>query len=74
MALPQTSRTDSNVQRLAQARANQVTTEAAQQTRAARTVDDHATDQQDREMLMAMLGLEDGQANKGRARYLGPLN
>jgi hypothetical protein len=47
-------------ERLAKARANQEHGETLQRGRAVRVVDGHAIDSGDREMLIAMLGLDAG--------------
>ncbi len=49
---------DTGTQRLADARAARLREEDFQRDQATRTVDSHATGQEDRAMLMAMLGLD----------------
>ncbi|MEV4319430.1 hypothetical protein [Actinocrispum sp. NPDC049592] len=49
---------DTGTQRLADARAARLRDEDVQRDQATRAVDSHATDQEDRAMLMAMLGLD----------------
>ncbi|ONI81427.1 hypothetical protein ALI144C_19000 [Actinosynnema sp. ALI-1.44] len=58
--------TDRDRERFAEERADQ-------QVRALHVVDGHATDDQDRAMLVDMLGL-DTRAPRSRAPHLGPLN
>ncbi|ALG08612.1 hypothetical protein [Kibdelosporangium phytohabitans] len=67
-------RADHDSARITQARATQARNEMAQQVRAARTVDDHATDPQDREMLIAMLGLDADRATNAQSGHVQPLN
>jgi hypothetical protein len=69
------SHADQDVERLSKARASQAHNELIQQARAMRTVDDHAIDPTDREMLVDMLGLENGRpmAEAPARPVVGPL-
>lgn len=67
------SQSGSGVERLAKARASQARDEIARQAKAVRMVDDHATDTEDRAMLIAMLGLDAAASADTGPRYVGPL-
>jgi hypothetical protein len=74
MTAQRTGSADSGMERLAKARASQLRDEHVQRDQATRTVDSHAIDQQDRAMLMAMLGLDARMAAELPATYVGPIN
>jgi hypothetical protein len=58
---------------LAQVRAQQMRDEVVQRSRATVAVSSHATDAEDRAMLLAMLGLEVADSAGTRSGTLGPI-